>query len=190
VLDVEEPDRSDAAPRASTMGELERLDFATVYAQHVGFVWRALRGLGVSPEQVADAAQDVFMVVHRRLPDFDARHPIQTWLFAIARRIAANYRRKHQRARTHEPLDERIQDNGPDPAETSERRAARQLMAELLDQLDDDKRAIVVLAEIEQLTAPQIAAITGIRLSTVYTHLYRARRQLSRALALRQKGTG
>src|SRR4051812_34339786 len=68
--------------------------FEEVYAAHVAFVWRVLRALGVAAEQLEDAAQDVFVIVHRRLPEFEGRSAITTWLFAIARRVASRYRRK------------------------------------------------------------------------------------------------
>jgi len=190
VSGIAEQDRVHASDRAFNpvaSVTAEDLEFGAVYAQHVSFVWRVLRGMGVSNAQVADAAQDVFMVVHRRLPEFDARHPVKTWLFAIAYRVACKYRRTLRRAREHEPLDDSLRDNAPNPAEAAESRDAARLMAEWLEQLDDDKRAVFVLAEFEQLTAPEISAITGTRLSSVYTFLRRTRMQLSRAVAIREK---
>ena len=145
--------------------------------------------MGVWEAQVADATQDVFMVVYRRLPDADLRFPIRTWLFAIARRIAANYRRKLIRGRRFHPLDEQLPDEAPDPAELAERLDGERLMAKLLEALDEDQRALVVLAEIEQLTMPEIAAITGIAPNTLYSRLRRARQQLCRALAARDQAS-
>jgi RNA polymerase sigma-70 factor (ECF subfamily) len=173
--------------RATTVKQDESLDFEDVYAQHVRFVWRVLRGLGVPEAVVADAAQDVFMVVHRRLPEFDARHALKTWLFAIAYRVAFKYRRTLQRAREHAAFDDSVRDAAPGPDATAEGRDAERLMAELFDELDERKRAVMVLSEWEELTAPEISAITGIRLSSVYTLLRRARIQLNRAFVVRQK---
>jgi RNA polymerase sigma-70 factor (ECF subfamily) len=160
--------------------------FGDVYAQHAGFVFRVLRGMGVSEAQVADAVQDVFVVVHRRLAQFDGRHAIRTWLFEIAYRVACDYRRKLQRARSHEPLHERLHDPAPGPGERAERGDQLRLLNELLDQLDDDKRVVLVLAEIEELSAPEIASLTGVPLNTVYTRLRRARIALNQALAARK----
>src|SRR5688572_8332202 len=72
-------------------------DFHTAYTEHFNFVWRSLRLLGVPPDLLDDAAQDVFSVVFRRLADFDGSAALTTWLFAIARRVAANYRRRESR---------------------------------------------------------------------------------------------
>ena len=162
--------------------------FEDVYAQHASFVWRVLRGMGVGDAIIEDAVQDVFIVVHRRLGAFDGRHSVKTWLFEIAYRIACEYRRKLKRVAGHEPLDEHLHDGGPSPAEAAERGEALRLLEGLLDQLDDEKRAVLVLAEIEEMTAPEIAAVTQIPLNTVYTRLRRARIQLNEALSERQRG--
>ena len=81
-------------PAAATALDVDHvLTFDEVYTAHVGFVWRVLRGLGVAPEQLEDAAQDVFMFVHRRLSTFVGSAAIKTWLFSFSRRIAWRYRR-------------------------------------------------------------------------------------------------
>ncbi|HLL20652.1 MAG TPA: sigma-70 family RNA polymerase sigma factor, partial [Kofleriaceae bacterium] len=68
--------------------------FDEVYTQHAAFVWRVLRTFGVGESQIEDAVQDVFVVVHRRLGEWEGRAAITTWLFAIARRVASTYRRR------------------------------------------------------------------------------------------------
>jgi RNA polymerase sigma-70 factor, ECF subfamily len=161
--------------------------FASVYEAHAGFVWRVLRGMGVTDSQVEDALQEVFIVVHRRLPEFDGRHSIKTWLFAIAFRVACDQRRRLKRGGAHQPIDDHLRDGGPDPAETAERLEAVRILEQLLDQVDEEKRAVLVLAEIEGMTVPEIAAATGIGINTVYTRLRRARLQLNRALSSWQR---
>jgi len=163
--------------------------FDQVYADHAPFVWRVLRGMGVSEPLVEDAMQDVFMVVHRRLGEFDGLGSVKTWLFQIAYRTACSYRRKLRRAGDHEPFDDRHEARTRSPAEEAEQREALSLLAGLLDGLDDDKRAVLVLADIEEMTAPEIAVITGTPLNTVYSRLRRARNELNHALRLRRRGT-
>jgi RNA polymerase sigma-70 factor (ECF subfamily) len=164
-------------------------DFDTVYSLHVGFVWRVLRGMGVSEAAIEDAVQDVFVVVHRRLHEFDGRHSVRTWLFAIAYRVAADHRRRQRRAhvRAQEPLHEQLRDRAPSPADVAERSEALRLLDSLLEQMSDDKRAVLVLAEIEGMTAPEIAALTGVGINTVYTRLRRARIELTQALERRKR---
>jgi RNA polymerase sigma factor (sigma-70 family) len=69
-------------------------DFDTVYSQNARFIWRVLRGMGVPDALIEDAVQDVFVVVHRRLAEFDGRHSIRTWLFAIAYRVSRDHLRR------------------------------------------------------------------------------------------------
>jgi RNA polymerase sigma-70 factor (ECF subfamily) len=164
------------------------LDFDAVYTEHVCFVWRVLRGMGVPAAQVEDAVQDVFVVVHRRLAAFDQRYSIRTWMFAIAYRVASEHRRKARRTHDQVSLESRlVEDLGPDPAQAAERSEALRVCLALLDQLDEDKRAVFLLAEVEGLTAPEIAEVMGQRLNTVYTRLRRARLQLNQTFAKWQK---
>jgi RNA polymerase sigma-70 factor (ECF subfamily) len=165
----------------------ELADFDSVYTKQVGFVWRALRGMGVPDEAVEDAVQEVFVVVHRRLADFDGRHSIRTWLFAIAYRVACDQRRRARRMRGQEPLETQLRDGALTPHESAEQAESLRAVAELLDALDDEKRAVIVLADIEGMTAPEIAEATGVGLNTVYTRLRRARLQLNQLLTARLK---
>jgi RNA polymerase sigma-70 factor, ECF subfamily len=162
--------------------------FEEVYIDHAAFVWRVLRGMGVSETLVEDAVQDVFIVVHRRLAEFDGRGSLKTWLFQIAYRTACGYRRKVRRTGGHEPFVDSVEARTGNPVEEAERRETISLIADLLDGLTDDKRAVLVLADIEEMTAPEIAVITGTRLNTVYTRLRRARSELSHALRARRRG--
>ncbi len=170
----------------SYVSSAPRFEFGDVYARNVGFVWRVLRGMGVSDALVEDAVQDAFVVVYRRLGEFDGRFSIKTWLFAIAYRIASDYRRKIKRT-SHEPLSEGLQDRAPSPAETAEQSEGLRLFEELLDALEDNQRVVLILADIEEMTAPEIAVITATPLNTVYSRLRRARAQLSQAIAERKQ---
>jgi RNA polymerase sigma-70 factor (ECF subfamily) len=181
------PRSSGAVARGTQVNEGTRSDFRAVYGAHADFVWRVVRGMGVDSAVVADAVQDVFIVVHRRLSEFDGRHPLKTWLFAIAQRVASDYRRKQIRQRAHEPFDEQLRDHAPNPSELKERKDQERALHALLDQLDDAKRLVLILADIEELTAPEIAELTGTPLNTVYTRLRRARREFSAALAAQQR---
>jgi len=163
--------------------------FDEVYNAHARFVWRVLRGMGIREAGIDDAVQDVFIVVHRRLPEFDGKHALSTWLFAIAYRVACDHRRKHRRASALDTLDddatERAHAQAPSPAENAEQAQRLRALYDALDTLDDEKRALIVLAELEEQTVPQIAAITGSSVNTVYTRLRRARLELQAALMKR-----
>ena len=152
--------------------------FSAVYGAHFRFVWRTLRALGVPAAATDDAAQDVFVVVHRRLGDFDGRAPIRAWLFGIARNVA---RRHRERAHREPPLH--LVGEGRALDDTMQLREAASLVERFLDTLDDDQRAVFVLAQLEGLTAPEIAEALGVNPNTVYSRLRTARLKFERAVA-------
>ena len=164
-----------------------------LYAQHADFVWRNLRRLGVVESAIDDAVQDVFLVVHRRLADFEARAQITTWLFGIVLRVAQSYRRSATRrnARMSEAPDgeiERVPATAAEtPMELVERREASRLLHSLLDELDDDKRTMLVCVELEQMTVPEAAESLGLNLNTAYGRLRAARAAFNEAVARTQK---
>jgi RNA polymerase sigma-70 factor (ECF subfamily) len=158
----------------------ELRDFAEIYAESFRAIWRTLRRLGVTPAQLDDAAQDVFLVVHRRLPSFDGRS-LRGWLYAIAVRVASDYRRGVVRRRTL-PLSGALADPAPDPARTSELNESVRLLHALLSELSEAKRTAFVLAELEELSVPEIAEALGENLNTVYSRVRAARAEFDEAL--------
>ena len=159
-----------------------RVDFAAIYETYFDFVWRTIRQLGVTGASVDDAVQDVFVVVHRRLGDFEARSSMRTWLFGIALRVGRNYRRGATRRGIAEPLSPELTDTTPSPHQNAEAAEALALLARLLDAMDERKREVFFLAEVEQLTAPEIAETLAIPLNTVYSRLRVARQTFEQAL--------
>ena len=170
-----------AVPRPLPSAEPQApvLDLATVYEAYFRYVWRCLRSLGVRDSQLEDALQDVFIVVQRRLPEFDGRAAVRTWLYAIALRVARKYRDRARREPTS--LDAAREDDpelgsGHDGGSDSELGSERLLLARrALSSLDDDKREIFVLARVEQMSAPEIAGVLCIPLNPVYSRLRAAR---------------
>jgi RNA polymerase sigma-70 factor (ECF subfamily) len=172
----------------ATREEQTPLVFEAIYGEHFRGVWRTLRRLGVADAQLDDAAQDVFVVVHRRLGDFDGRS-LRGWLYAIAVRVASDYRREAER-RQVVPLGEAIADASPGPGRVSEVNEAVRLLHTLLAQLDIDKRTVFVLAELEQLSVPEIAEALGINLNTIYSRQRAARAQFDAALRRHRERRG
>jgi RNA polymerase sigma-70 factor (ECF subfamily) len=161
------------------------IELESVYRQHFKAVWRLLRRLGVPAAQLDDAAQDVFLVVQRKLDRLRPGAAVQSWVFAITVRVASEYRRRGARRRT-ELLDEAIADGAPGPARLHELHESVQLLHEVLGDLDEDKRAVYVLCELEQLSVPEIAEVLGANLNTVYSRLRSARKQFAASLQRRR----
>jgi RNA polymerase sigma-70 factor (ECF subfamily) len=133
----------------------------------------------VRAAHVEDAVQDVFVVVHDKLASFDGKAKLSTWLYAIVLRIARKYRARQASEGHAEPSEQ------PDwqHAEANLLSRERLLLAHAaLSALTDDKREVFVLAEIEQMSAPEIAAITFTPLNTVYSRLRAARFEFERRL--------
>ena len=164
------------------------LDVAAVYQEHAAFVWRVVRLLGVPAASVEDVAHDVFMVVHRRLGEFEGRSSIRTWLYAIARGVAANHRRGTARRGAAAPVDERLRDTsaGADPRGAAERAEAGRILAELVGRLDEEKREVFVLVEVEELPVTEVAELLAIPVNTAYSRLRAARVAFERELVARR----
>ena len=162
----------------------ERASFEQVYDQSIDFAWRMVVRLGVPTAQVEDAVQDVFLVVHRKLNELQREVPPRAWVAGIAVKVAHDYRRTLKRKAPGVPLDEaeHVAD-GEDPSASTTRREARDLVLELLETLDENQRTVFVLAELEELTAPEISDITGAGLNTVYSRLRLARARFDEAVA-------
>lgn len=169
-------------------GDLARPTFDELYDECFDFVWRNLRRLGVLEANLADAAQEVFIVVHRRLPDFEARAAVRSWVYSIVVRVARQHRRSARRKPTS-PLDarEELADaRAPGPERDAEQNQELRLLVSLLGGLAEPKREAFVLSELEGLTAPEIARILNVNLNTVYARIRAARRELELAIARRR----
>lgn len=150
--------------------------FATIFREHAPLVWRALRRLGVRESDVEDLSQEVFVVVHRKLPDFQGRSALSTWIYGICVRVASDHRRRAH-VRREEPTDDLPDERHSAPQiKELEREQARALLDRALDTLDEDKRAVFVLYEIEELDMPQVAKVVEAPLQTAYSRLYAARK--------------
>jgi RNA polymerase sigma-70 factor (ECF subfamily) len=177
---------SDVSALASNAA-MPRASFLDLYEEHMPFVWNGVRRLGVPESAVEDVVQEIFLVVHKKLGDFEGRSSMRTWLFGIAIRVVRRYRRM-QRSRGMSMTDSSDVDSladaaGSSPHQSAERGQMIAMLYRLLDELDDEKREVLVLSELEQMTAPEIAEVTGANLNTVYWRLRTARQEFERRVA-------
>ena len=153
-----------------------------VYRAHFSFVWRSLLRLGIPRSSVEDVAQDVFLVVRRRLVDYDPARSLPAWLFGIMRRVASEWRRSTGRA-------QRRLDLLPPPpaAETTDRGAelgeAAEFVRRFLAELDEEWRMVFVLSELEGLSGTEIADALAMNRNTVYARQRKLRHRFERAVA-------
>jgi RNA polymerase sigma-70 factor (ECF subfamily) len=190
-------DSQSAVPVRSALVGADALSFEDVYEQNVTFVWRSARRLGIGESALDDVVQEIFLVVYRRLHEFEGRSSLKTWLFAILLLVVRDHRRTVRRKSPHhaqhDPTDPDtlIDRTNLSPHEAVARGERLKLLHDILDTLDQDKREIFVLAELEQLAAPDIAEATGVNVNTVYTRLRAARHDFNTALSrhrLRNEG--
>jgi RNA polymerase sigma-70 factor (ECF subfamily) len=162
------------------------LDFNTLCRAEGAYVVRSLRYFGVPERDLPDVAQDVLLVVHRKLPEFEQRSSVRTWLYRIAQRSASDYRRKAHVRKERMMADE--QHERSDGHGATQRLEARAELVRALDQLDDDKRTVFVLYEIEGLDMKQVAEVLECPLQTAYSRLHAARALMVRVLSDDQRG--
>ena len=148
--------------------------FATVYDDHVKFVWRVLGRLGVAHADLEDVCQEVFIVVHRRLTEFEGRSSLRTWIYGIALRCASDYRRRNARRPVPPVVAADVAVAGSQ-LDDLDARDARATLERLLELLDAEKREVFVLFELEELAMAEVVAIVGCPLQTGYSRLHAAR---------------
>jgi RNA polymerase sigma-70 factor (ECF subfamily) len=155
--------------------------FKEVFEAHAPYVWRTLRRLGVHDADANDMCQEVFVVVHRRLSEFDGTSAVKTWVYGITIRVASQYRRRARHR--HEELVAELPEPAGAPAQEGELRQRETLrrLDRVLAQLDEHKRTVFVLYELEELTMNEVAQVLGCPLQTAYSRLHAARAFVRRA---------
>ena len=162
-------------------------DLAAVFDAHAAYVGRALRCLGVGERELPDAVQEVFVVVARKLEGFERRASIRTWLYAICIRQAMRVRRTAARRREDAVAEPPVEPVAAGAQEDAiEKRRKLEVALAILDGLDESKRAVFVLYEIEQLPMSEVADIIGCPIQTAYSRLYSARRDIAARLAAKE----
>jgi RNA polymerase sigma-70 factor, ECF subfamily len=157
-------------------------EFRRIVGDHAGFLWRALRHLGVRERDLEDVCQDVFLVAHRRLADFRGDSSLRTWLYGIAVRLASEHRRRAHVRREIPTSEPPVAETRATELDQVERSELRDLFNSILDGLDDARRAVFVLYEIEDLDMLEVAKIVDCPLQTAYSRLHAARRFVAAAV--------
>jgi RNA polymerase sigma-70 factor (ECF subfamily) len=178
------------APAADTIGVAhEVLPFREVYDRYFAFVWRSAANRGVRQAALDDVVQEVFIVVHRKLPEFQGRSSLRTWIASVVRWVVTDYTRKRGNQPAGDQLPEHTASSGAMPLEELERKAAVQLLDALLSKMSEEQREVFVLHELEHMSGIEIAEITGTNENTVWSRLRAARKIFQEGVA-REKARG
>ena len=181
---LEKADRGDG-PACSSVPS-----FQSVYRQYFHFVWAAARRLGVEPDAMDDLVQDVFIIIHAKLDTLEKPEALRSWIYGVVRRSVSTHRRaKRARADTRLAVGFDAASREPTPLERTETNAELQLLASLLEALDEPKREIFALVELEELSVPEAAEALEIPLNTAYSRLRAARQAFEAALARHEART-
>lgn len=170
--------RSAAAPASgiSVSEPVPRpLSAAQIFKEQGAFVLRLLRRLGVPDSDLDDVVQDVFLIVHRSLDRYEERNHLRAWLYRIAVREAS----RHRRARPPQAtvaLEDLTAATSAGPEERAQQNETRADFERLLSVLDEERRAVFVLYEVEELSMEEVVEVVGCPLATGYSRLRSARK--------------
>jgi RNA polymerase sigma-70 factor (ECF subfamily) len=155
-----------------------------LFRRHAAFVARFLSRLGVGGDELDDAVQEVFLVVHRHGGYSPGPATATSYLASIAIRAAANHRRRGRksRERSTDVAPDETSSPSQDPARSLETHESLEQLQQALDELDPALKATLVLAELEGENCKTIAAALRVPVGTVYWRLHRARKEFKVAL--------
>ena len=156
--------------------------YAALFRAHYGRVVRWLSVLGVHGGDVEDAAQEVFMIAHRKIEQLRPDATVTGWLLGISRRVAATTRRTKQRARARESRAAPPAEP-PDPEAIAMRSEAARLLQRFLDALPEQQRLVFALYELDGVNATEIGELLGISPNTVHSRIRLIRQKLNRFAA-------
>jgi RNA polymerase sigma-70 factor, ECF subfamily len=161
-----------------------------VYRQYFDLVWSSARRFGVPTEAIDDVVQEVFIVIHAKLEVLERPEAIRSWIYGVVRRVSSNYRRSQRAQHPAAPMTEvhlEPASSQPTPFEQLKTNADLEFLASLLAELDEPKREVFALVEVDEMTVPEAAEVLEIPLNTAYSRLRAARQAFEAALARRDE---
>ena len=158
------------------------------FQKELNYVYRTLRRLGVAPSELEDLAQELFLALRRSWPHYDATRPLRPYLFGIAFRVASAHQRKRRREVAF-GVDE-VDDAGPSPDDALQTKQARALVLAALERIPMQRRAVLIMRDLDDVPMEEIATVLSIPLFTSYSRLRKARKELEAAVRrLLKEGT-
>lgn len=170
----------DAATTADSSESRPLPSMKSLFQEHGAFVFRTARRLGIAEGDLDDIVQEVFLLVHRKRPQYDGLSPVRAWLFGMVRHAARDYRKKAHRKREVAVSHEVGNSRDTDQEAIVRLREKRRVLDAALDQLDDEKREVFVLYQLEGMSMKEVALVLGCPLQTGYSRLAAAREKVKR----------
>ncbi len=167
--------------------------FRAMFEAELDYLFATLRRLGVAPRDLEDVTHEVFLRVHERWGTYDPARPLRPWLFGFAARLASDYRRlaRHRREVLADPGDAASgSSRAPGADELLEGRDRRALVEAALAEVDVDRRAVLLLHDLEECPMTQVAETLEIPVNTAYSRLRVGREELVRAAQRLQRERG
>jgi RNA polymerase sigma-70 factor, ECF subfamily len=176
-------------PRTLQMApELSRpVEFASVFREQFSYVWNTLTRMGIAARDLEDLTHDVFLNVYRQLGSYDATRPLRPWLFGFAFRMASDYRRLARHRRELVGVAAEPSDRAPLADAALISAEERALVETALQHVKLDRRAVLMLHDIDGFSIPEVAESLSLPLNTAYSRLRVARDDLRSALQKLQK---
>ena len=158
--------------------------FQDVYAKYFGFVWASARRLGVHASAIDDVVQEIFIAIHGSVQGLQRPEALKSWIYSVTRRTVSNHHRAvRARGGKHAVVDDQLESQLPTPFEITQKNSDLQLLASLLAELEEPKREVFALVEIEEMSVPEAAEALDIPLNTAYSRLRAARLAFEAAVA-------
>lgn len=163
--------------------------FREIFESQFSYVWNVLKRLGVADRELEDVTQQVFLRVHANLARFDSRRPLRPWLFGFAYNAASNFRGQSRHRVELSVVAPEQADSAPGADEQLINREELAQAELALSAVAIDRRAVLLLHEVEGHSIPEVARTLEIPLNTAYSRLRIGRAEYKQALLrLRVRG--
>jgi RNA polymerase sigma-70 factor (ECF subfamily) len=160
--------------------------FSEIYQRYFAFVWSSVKHLGIGPGSIDDVVQEVFIVIHAKLHTVQRPESLRSWVYGVVRRTVSGHRRARKSDGVQsDRLEETAAPAGSTPLDAAEKNAQLAVLSSLLAEIDEPKREVFFLAELEEMTVPEIAEALEIPVNTAYSRLRAARQAFEAGLARR-----
>ena len=177
-----------AAPRAASRDDADDMSCFDAFEQELDYLRRTLRRLGVHNTELEDQLHEVFLVMDKIWHKYDRTRPLRPYLFGVAFRVVAGHRRKRGREFAQQ-MEDLVLDPSPGPEQALDQAQSRALVLAALGKIPLERRAVLVMHDIDEVSMNEITKSLSIPLFTGYSRLRRARVEFEAAVrALRHKG--